>query len=185
MRVAARAARLVVARTLALAQTTRVVAAATYPAPTDGRFLVADGVVLAPAVRVVLGATRVFRVDRRPAARATRVLDLDVRVSTLATRLVVRRNALFAVTPSLAPLPRSRRSTPTAPKRLIRHVVIERVSRPLLARFLEKYAAAFFEANGLSLAALGASPTRGRSSLGRGGASSRALRSLAGDGAHR
>jgi hypothetical protein len=50
-----------------------------------------------------------------------------------------------------------------ASKRLVRRVVLERVSRPLLARFLETHAAAFFEAHGLSLAALAASPTRDRS----------------------
>jgi hypothetical protein len=49
-----------------------------------------------------------------------------------------------------------------ASKRLIRRVVLERASRPLLARFLSTHAAAFFEAHGLSLAALAASPTRER-----------------------
>ncbi len=47
-------------------------------------------------------------------------------------------------------------------KSVIRRVVLERCSRPLLARFLEKHAAAFFEAHGVSLAALAASAPRDR-----------------------
>ena len=78
-----------------------------------------------------------------------RLFDADVRVSTFATRLLAGETPPLAITPPLALLTRSRKSIPMASKRPVRRVVLERVSRPLLAQFLEQHAAAFFEANSI------------------------------------
>ena len=49
-----------------------------------------------------------------------------------------------------------------ASKRLVRRVILERASRPLLARLFETFAASFFEAHGVSLVELAASVPRDR-----------------------
>jgi hypothetical protein len=49
-----------------------------------------------------------------------------------------------------------------ASKRLVRRVILERGSRPLLARLLETFGASLFEAHGVSLSELAASVPRDR-----------------------
>jgi hypothetical protein len=147
MRVAVASTRLVVARTRVVARETPVFAAAMHPSAPDACILIADGVVLTRAMRFLTRATRASGADMRMAVGARRLFDADVHVSTFAKRLLAGTVPSLVLGPSLALLAQSRKSATIASKRLIRRVVLERASCPLLARFLEKHAAAFFDAN--------------------------------------